>query len=137
MAMEKGIGRLHAYTHVVVGICYGAEAYCILTQDLDSDVDQDAREEAEDSISKLATKMENFLSDRQDVAGFMEQFDQKEKQLIIRLKCQLYSDFQPQNVRECNYFEAYNNFIKLIEIMQKTDSGMDKAVPISAILYLK
>lgn len=121
-------------THVVVGIGYGAEAYCILAQELDSDVNQVAREEAEDNISKLATKMENFLSDRQDLTEFKERFDQKEKELITGLKCQFYSDCQPQIVRECDYFEAYNNFINLIEQMKKTDSGMDKAVPISAIL---
>ncbi len=122
-------------THVVVGITYGAEAYCVLSKQLDDNYeDEDARKEAEELLSKVLNEMESALEDRQDVIQFKEQFDKEEKRLLTGIKCRLYSDHQTQTVRECTVFDAYKGCLKLIEEMRKKDAQIKKAIPIAVVL---
>ena len=118
-----------AATHIVTRVTYGAEAYCVLSQDLDNETDQDARDEAEEHLSMITSTMEVSLADNQNLTQFRDSFDKEKKQLANRLKCRLYADLQSQPVRECNIYDAYKHFLKLIEQTQKMDG--DKAVPIS------
>ena len=117
-------------THVVVGVTYGAEIYCVLTQDFGNEDDQDARDEAEENLANIISRMESSLDGNQNLTDFQEQFSKNEKQLVNRLKCRLYADMQTQSVRECNVFDAYKQCLKLKEQVQTTS----KAVPISVRL---
>ncbi len=56
----------------MVGVTYGAEAYCVLTQDFNviDEADEDAREEAEEKLTKIVGKMEDALNDKQDLNEF-------------------------------------------------------------------
>ncbi|XP_046463234.1 uncharacterized protein LOC124209332 [Daphnia pulex] len=120
-------------THVVVGVVYGAEAYCVLTQDLDVN-DENDREEAEEKLTKLSAKFQNALEDGQTSTDFADQFEKEEVKQLNRMKCRLYADNQTQAVRECGFFDAYKNCLKLIEEIQKSDVETNKAVPIAAVL---
>ena len=121
-------------THVVVGVTYGAEAYLVLTQDFNvsDEADEDAREEAEEKLTKIARKMEDALNDKQDSNEFAGQFDKDEKKQLNRMKCRLYIDLQ-STVRECNVLEAYKQCLKMIDQVQKADDK-GKAIPIAALL---
>ena len=116
-------------THIIVGITYGVEAYCVLTQDLDNNVDdEETREEANDNLSDLAAKLINALEDTQNVSEFQGQFNKEEKQRLTKMKCRLYADCQSQAVKECSVFDVYKHCLKLIEIQQS------EAIPISILL---
>ncbi|EFX63505.1 hypothetical protein DAPPUDRAFT_112469 [Daphnia pulex] len=121
-------------THVVVGVTYGAETYCVLTQDVGKEADEDdAREEAEEKLSQIAQKMEEALNDKQELNEFKEQFDDKKQ--LTRVKCRLYADLQSSAVRECSVFDAYKNCLKLIDqVQQKTEPEKSKAAPIAVRL---
>ena len=121
-------------THVIIGIVYGAEAYCILTKDFNK-ADPNSREDAEEFLSKISSKMENALEEFQDVADFKEKLTREEKLLANRLKCRLYSDLQTQPVRECGVFEAYKYCLKLINRIKNSDGRKNPAVPVSVILF--
>jgi hypothetical protein len=116
-----------------VGVVYGAEAYCVLTQDLDVN-DENDREEAEEKLTKLSAKFQNALEDGQTSTDFADQFEKEEVKQLNRMKCRFYADNQTQAVRECGYFDAYKNCLKLIEQVQKSDVETNKAVPIAAVL---
>ena len=118
-------------THVIVGVEHGAEAYCVLSQDFNL-TDKYDREESEEKLSKISSKMKAALEDDQDVAEFKQQFSIEEKQQINRLvKCRVYTDLRVQPVSECNVFDAYKHCRKLVEEIQKTDS---KAVVLAVLL---
>ena len=53
----------------MVGVTYGAEAYCVLTQDFNV-IDEAAQEEAEEKLTKIVGKMEDALNDKQDSNEF-------------------------------------------------------------------
>ena len=119
--------KLPSATHVVIGVTYGAESYCVLVHDLGADAfDQDAREEAEEMLSSLAMKMADALQENQDAAEFKEQFSKDEKR-ISRLKCRLYSDFQAQAVREFGVFEVYKHCRKFMDLIRKS-SGLSGGI---------
>ena len=60
-------------THIVVGITYGAEAYCVLTQELNGNAaDEDARENAEEYLSNIATKMEEAFKGKLTLSNYFE-----------------------------------------------------------------
>ncbi len=119
-------------THVVVGVVYGAEAYCVLTQDLNGK--EEDPEDVEENLSRLSKKFENSLEDGQTVSDFTEQFEKEELKQLNRMKCRLYADLQSQTVRECGYFEAYKYCLKLIEQIRNLTDVVSKAVPIAAVL---
>ena len=101
--------QLAQTTHIVCGVTYGAEAYCVLTRDLDGSVSE-TRQEAEGKLSKAVTKMENALADKQETADFRNQFDEEERAQLMRLvKCRLYTDGQSQIVREGDIFDVYKH----------------------------
>ncbi|KAI9556597.1 hypothetical protein GHT06_016387 [Daphnia sinensis] len=117
-------------THVVVGVTYGAEAYCVLA--LESD--ENARKDAEEFLSKIARKMEEGLENYLDLSDFKDQFDKEDKTQLTRVKCRLYSDFQSSAFRECGVFEAYKQCFKLIQQVQNTDEGKYESIPIAILL---
>ena len=125
-------------THVVVGIVYGAEAYCVLAQDLDTTngEDEEARNEAEENLSKIANKFEDALSKNLSVANFKETLDKKENHLFATsLKCRLYSDLLSQPILQCNLFDIYKYI--LVEFrgqMNEIPSNKMKSVPIAVQL---
>ncbi|XP_046639892.1 uncharacterized protein LOC124321020 [Daphnia pulicaria] len=124
-------------THIVAGITYGAEAYCVLTQELNGNKeDEEAREAAEEYLSNIAAKMEEALKEKQNLAEFNDQFDKAEKKKLNRLKCHLYVDLLTPAFRECNVVDAYKNCLKLIQQVQISDIGnTSKIVPIAVRLF--
>ena len=126
-------------THVVVGVTYGAEAYCVLTQDLgtklnEEDARVEAREEAKKNLSNWGSKLLNALKEKQSVGDFQKGFSEKERKSLTRIKCRLYADLQTLAVRECTVIDAYKHCMKLIEEVQLTGDET-KAVPISIVLF--
>ena len=129
-------GPISQATHLVVGVTYGAEAYCVLTHDFSKKEEdrEDDREEAEEMMSNIVSKMENALGENQDLDEFKQLFDDEEKRKLDRVKCRLYADLQSQSVRECCVFDAYKCCLKLIDQAQKTGVENSQAVPIAAFL---
>ncbi len=117
-------------THVVVGVFYGAEAYCVLTNDPDGD----------ESIKricpcKFTRKWENSLEEGRDLTEFKEQFDKEERQFLNRMNCRMYADFQTEAVRECSIFEAYKQCLILIDQVQNSNKeNKSLTVPIAVLL---
>ena len=125
--------RMSEATHVVVGIKYGARAYCVLTQEVDK-TDIEAVEEIEERLSKTASKMKKALKHNQNLAEFKEELFEKEKQEMARLKCRLYADLQVQPVRDCYLFDAYKICHELFQNVRKTNAASSKFVPITVYL---
>ena len=128
-------------THVVVGITYGAEAYCVLTQELnlspldDGEAQEEARDEAKNNLSVWENKLLNAWEERQNVEDFQKGFNEDEEQSVARIKCRLYADLQTQAIRECTVINAYTHCMNLIEqFQQKTEGKEIQPVPISITL---
>uniref|UniRef100_A0A0P4ZR65 Fibronectin type-III domain-containing protein n=1 Tax=Daphnia magna TaxID=35525 RepID=A0A0P4ZR65_9CRUS len=122
-------------THIVVGVTYGAEAYCVLTQDLkDAETDDDSREEAEQFLSKIAKKVENALEEELNLAEFKQQFDMNEKKQLSNIKCYLYTDLQTGVLQECSVPDVYKHFLKFTQQVKKTGIGNNKSIPIAVSL---
>ena len=118
-------------TLVVVGITYGAEAYCILSHKLDEIDDQDARDEADEYLSEISRKMKNSLDEGQSVTEFWEQFEEEEQKKLGRLlKCRMYADFH--STRHCNVFDAYK-CCSLISLANVTDNGIPISYKVCAL----
>ena len=62
------------------------------------------------------------LSESKDLVNFKEQFSKEEGQQLSQLRCRLYSDFQTQPVRKCNFFDAYNQMDKLFAHILRTEN---------------
>ena len=121
-------------THVVVGVTYGAEAYCVLIQDINTTLDcKETREEAKKNLSNWGSKLLNALEEKQSVRDFQKGFSKKERKSLTWIKCRFYADLQTQVVRECSIIDAYKHCIKLIEEIQIADDE-NHAVPISVVL---
>ena len=121
-------------THVITGIVYGAEAYLVLAQDFD-EADPNSREDAEENLAKISSKIEIALKNCKDVTDFKEQLTREEKLLANSLKCRLYADLQTQSVRECGVFDAFKYCLKLIDQMKNPDvEGSAPAVQLSFII---
>lgn len=130
-AREKNQELFSQATHLILGIVYGTEAYCVLTQDLTNREENETGEEAEENLSKITLKMEIALKENQNLAVFMEQFDDKEIEQLAGVKCRLYADFHSQFVRECSVMEAYKHCLHLIQETQNLNS---KVIPIFVAL---
>jgi GTP-binding protein EngB required for normal cell division len=124
-------------THVVTGITYGVEAYCVLTQELnDNKKDEEAREAAEEYLSNIAAKMEEALKENFNLTDFKDQLKKEEKKQMSRLKCHLYVDLQTKAIHECSVLEAYKYCLKLIQQVRKSDvRNTSKVVPIAVHLF--
>ena len=111
-------------THVVVGVIYGSQAYCSLSNNLNVDkLVGGAREAAEDKLYKIATKMLKALKSDQNLTQFREQFDQDERELSARL----YADLQVETSRECDIYSVYKHLRKMM-------TETSEAVPIVVLL---
>ena len=109
-------------THVVVGVLYGMETYCVLTEE--------RRENSEENLGQLIANWKNSLSNNQDVVQFMKKFDQEDKQCFNL--CRLYTDLQTAAVRDCCVFYAYQQCLDQIRNSIEIPS---KSVPISVLLF--
>lgn len=63
--------NLQGITHAVVGVDYGAEAYCVLSQVFDEK--KENRSQVEERLSWIATRIENALDDHVSLDDFKEQ----------------------------------------------------------------
>ncbi|KAI9559783.1 hypothetical protein GHT06_013789 [Daphnia sinensis] len=104
-------------THLIVGVVYGAQAYCVVTHDL-ADVEE---EEAEEHLSKITSIMEKALKDNRNLNDFMEQFDDREAEHLARVKFRLYADLQAHSVREYCVSEAYKHCLHFVRHIQKPE----------------
>ena len=114
-------------THVVVGVFYGAEAYCVFTHDLDGK--KESQPEIEENLSVLVDKWNDSLKESQDLYQFKEKFSKEEKQLLQLTKCRLYSDLQTEAVRECSVFDAYKQCLIFIDRVQHSRIEIKKRRP--------
>ncbi|KZS05913.1 Uncharacterized protein APZ42_030901 [Daphnia magna] len=117
-------------THVVVGVTYGAEAYCVLA--LESD--EHAQEKDQEYLSEIASKMEAALSKSLDFYGFKDLFNEEERKQLTRIKCRLYVDLQTSPFQEGSVFSTFKQCHKLIEQVRKGDIRNKKIVPIAVLL---
>ena len=93
--------------HVVVGIQYGAEAYCAITFGLeDKEEDEAFREEAPENVTQIAKKFQDALDAHHDVVLIQRRIDRRGD------CCSLL--FQNQT----EIFEAYNLCCKLVDRVQ-------------------
>ena len=128
--------RKEEATHVVVGVYYGAELYCVLCNDLDEN-ENCREEEAEENFSNLLTKWKTSLTQNQDVFEFKDKFDREEKQRLSHLKCRVYADLHREAVRECSVYEAYKQNLILVDQVQNSSRENNNntiAVPITVVL---
>lgn len=119
-------------THAVVEIIYGVEAYLVVSQDVDK-LDEDSREEAEDFMSTLITKLESALEIMEELAEFKEQFDKEDNKRLSKIKCCLYAD-QTKAVRECGFFDAYKHCLNIIKEIIVEEDITNVTVPIAFVL---
>lgn len=118
------------HIHVVTGIIYGVEAYCVLTKDLGQEADENNREEAQEKLSVWATKLQEALEEGKNVTELKEEMDEEDRQQLIRVKCRVYIDIQTPSFRQCSFFDAYKLCLKLIEQIKDTAMTKSKAIPI-------
>ena len=116
LARQKIPSLKEQATHVVVGVFYGAEAYCVFTHDLDGK--EESKPQIEENLSVLVDKWNDSLKESQDLYQFKEKFSKEEKQLLQLTKCRLYSDLQTEAVRECSVFDAYKQCLIFIDRVQ-------------------
>ena len=93
--LDKKFYTFAEATHVVVGIVYGAEAYCVLSKQVNGNETEQTRLEAEEYLSQITMKMQKCLEAKQNLAKFMENFNNEEKHGFSRLKCRLYYNSIP------------------------------------------
>lgn len=122
-------------THVVNGITYGAEAFCVLAQDLETNFDEkdEVYEKAKMKLSDWGTKIMNGLEDNKTLTEFQSQLSSEDMENAKQIKCRLYADLQSQAVRECDIFDAYRHFNRLIDEGKRTDVGEFKPISISLL----
>ena len=105
-------------THLVVSVVYGAQAYCVFSQDLNGKQGlEETRKKAQETLSNLTKKFWAAIDRKLDVASFKKELDTKEKHQLTRFNCRLYSDLQAEPVRQCNIFDAYKNIMELRELV--------------------
>ena len=120
--------NLQGITHAVVGVDYGAEAYCVLSQVFDEK--KEKRSQIEERLSWIATRIENALDAHVSLDDFKEQqYDEETRKQLDRIKCRLYADCQTPICREFSVFDAYKCCLQVIEQVQTIQSD-----PISVIL---
>jgi hypothetical protein len=100
-------------THVVVGLVYGFESYCVISKDLDDDQD-DTRKEEEEKLSELAAQFVDGLKDGVDPDDFRQQFDKEEIHQFNQIKCRLYADNQNRCQRKYGVFDVYQMWSKIL-----------------------
>lgn len=116
-------------THLVVSVVYGAEAHCVLSQNLEGNgEDEEVRKEAREYLSQVLNKLRAAIDCKPNVEKFKEEFSQEEKQQLTRLKCQLYSDFQSEPVRECNIFDVHTHILEVKSHIFKTNDQQIKNI---------
>ncbi|XP_032794857.2 uncharacterized protein LOC116931387 [Daphnia magna] len=129
--VASGLCGFNQATHLVVGVVYGAQAYCVMTHDL-ANVEE---EEAEEHLSKITSKMEIALTNGRHLDAFVEQFDDRQAEHLTRVKCRLYADYQSHSVREYCVFEAYKHFLQLIQRIQNPEYQNSKDNAIAVMLF--
>ena len=116
-------------THIVVSVFYGAEAYCVLSQDLQGfEEDEEMRIAVKERLSKIAHKLGNARNRNINAVSLKEEFDTNERHFMSSIKCTLYADLQDEHSRECNIFDAYNYITTLRQTIFSSLSI--KAIPI-------
>ena len=126
-------------THLVVGVIYGAQAYCVFSQDLhDKQGHEETRKKSQENLSNVTKKFWAAIDSNLDVADFKREFDTQEKHKLTRFKCRLYSDLQEETVRHCNIFDAYEHILKLQQLVfQNSDQVVPVAMKICPLKILK
>ena len=127
-------------THIVVGVCYGAEVICVVPCDQPNGVERKTNEAL---LSTLSTYWKQSLEESQDVVKFEEKFDTCQQEKLRLTKCRLYTDFQMQEYFECNIFDAYKKCFNMIESVKnanqlKSDCALQIGVflcPLQAITH--
>ena len=109
-------------THVVVGVIYGAQTYCVVNHDNNEDV------------ANLLTKWKASLTKNQGVVEFKDKFDNEEKQRFNNIKCRVYADLHPEAVRDCSVYEAYKQTLILVDQFQNCNRESKTDVPIAVLL---
>ena len=107
-------------THIVVGVTYGAEAYCVLTQDLE-----------DNSLSTLSKKLNDSLATKKNLTPFKKLLSEEEQNWLSTVNCRMYADLQVSADRNCDFSDFYKHCLFLIEQNQKSSVRNSKAVPVT------
>ena len=121
-------------THIITGIFYGAEVYCVMSLELDGGgEDEKERKEAVDELSKIGNEFSSTISEFDDFEYYFKMmYHTPERHLLTSIKCRLDSDLQSEPFLQCDIFEAGKHCVDLNMQMQET--GKAKAVPIAVQL---
>lgn len=122
-------------THIVTGVFYGTETYCVLAQDFDgSEADEETRKEVTQNLSNIAMKWISKLTDFGNLEQFQQTLNKTEKYQLARIKCRMYSDLRVDSLREYSVFDAYGRSLELLKTMCSKEIGNSNAVPIAILL---
>ena len=124
-----------AATHIISSVFYGAEAYCVLTENIDK-TDEEKRKESVENLTTLGSKLIEGLHLFENLEDFKKRFTQEEKHYIPRVNCRLYVDLQPQQFIECSFFDGYNQLLELVKqiLAVPNEVAKENSIPVAVQL---
>ena len=113
-------------TYAIVGIVYGIETYWVVSLEVEEN-DAESKSFLSTFVDKLSIALQGT---NQDLDRFKQQqmFQEKNPELINRLKFRLYADLQSNSIPDCGFYDFCFHQIK------KTDVETNRIVPISVLL---
>ena len=120
-------------SHLVVGVLYGAQIYCVMSKDVRKG-DDNPRKEAKEDLMKIWNKIKEALDRNCSVDQFKKELEKTNQ--LSDYNCRMYSDFQSEPVRHCNLIDLYQRCSEWENQMRsnRTHPGRSKGVPITFLL---
>ena len=120
-------------SHLVVGVLYGAQIYCVMSKDVRKG-DDNPRKEAKEDLMKIWNKIKEALDRNWNVDQFKKDFEKTNQ--LSGYNCRMYTDFQSEPVRHCNLIDLYQRCSEWENQMRsnRTHPGRSKGVPITILL---
>ena len=120
-------------SHLVVGVLYGAQIYCVMSKDVRKG-DDNPRKEAKEDLMKIWNKIKEALDRNWNVDQFKKDFEKTNQ--LSGYNCRMYTDFQSEPVRHCNLIDLYQRCSEWENQMRsnRTHPGRSKGVPITFLL---
>ena len=117
-------------THLVVGVLYGAQIYCVMSKDVRKG-DDNPRKEAKEDLMKIWNKIKEALDRNCSVDQFKKELEKTNQ--LSDYNCRMYSDYQSEPVRHCNLIDLYQRCSEWENQMRsnRTHPGRSKGVPIT------
>ena len=117
-------------THLVVGVLYGAQIYCVMSKDVRKG-DDNPRKEAKEDLMKIWNKIKEALDRNWNMDQFKKELEKTNQ--LSDYNCRMYSDYQSEPVRHCNLIDLYRRCNEWENQMRsnRTHPGRSKGVPIT------